>query len=477
MNPSNRNARQHASITHSQPTTDSELLVHAAVFIIFAMPDQDPEDKSVAMREAVPQIFRQALAEASISKAFARHVHCDRGVLRVREDLFDLHSYSRVLVVSLGKAGHTMVEALADQVGGSLEGIVASPVEPKAQVHGFRYFRGGHPTPNAESIRAATAMLRALEAPPASTLVIFLLSGGGSSVVEKPIDEEISLDDLIATYRALVHSGAPIAEINTVRKHLSAVKGGRLAQAAYPAQQVSLLVSDVPDSTPDALASGPTMPDSTTVEDCYRIAEKYGLLQQLPQSPRELFERHALEETPKSDDPAFCRARWWSVLSNQTAIEEASAAAERAGFIVQVDNSCDDWDYERAAEYLLGRVRDLRKQVSPVCLISGGEVTVKVTNGGVGGRNQQFALTCAEKIPGETITVLSAGTDGIDGNSPAAGAVADGTTIERAQARGLDAHAALQKFDAYPFFAALGDAIETGPTGNNLRDLRILLAY
>lgn len=320
-------------------------------------------------------------------------------------------------------------------------------------------------------------MLRALEGLPASALVVFLLSGGGSSIVEKPIDDEISLDDLIATYRALVHSGAPIAEINAVRKHLSAVKGGRLAQAAFPAQQVSLLVSDVPDSTSDALASGPTMPDSTTVEDCYRIAEKYGLLKQFPPSTRELFERQALEETPKSDDPAFHRARWWPVLTNQTAIEEASMAAERAGFIVHVDNSCDDWDYEKAASYLLQRVRELRKQFSPVCLISGGEVTVKVTNGGVGGRNQQFALACAEKIAGENITVLSAGTDGVDGNSPATGAIADGTTLERARSRGLDARAALAKFDAYPFFSALGDAIETGPTGNNLRDLRILLAY
>ena len=165
------------------------------------------------------------------------------------------------------------------------------------------------------------------------------------------------------------------------------------------------------------------------------------------------------------------------MLSNQTAIEEASVAAERAGFIVHVDNSCDDWDYERAAEYLLGRVRELRKQFSPVCLISGGEVTVKVTNGGVGGRNQQFALACATKIAGQNITVLSAGTDGVDGNSPAAGAVVDGSTTERARERGLDARAALDGFDAYPFFKAIGDEIEIGPTGNNLRDLRILLAY
>ncbi len=228
---------------------------------------------------------------------------------------------------------------------------------------------------------------------------------------------------------------------------------------------------------PDALASGPTMADSTSVEDCYRIAEKHDLLSQLPHSTRELFERHALEETPKSDDQAFYRSRWWTILSNQTAVEQAKVAAERAGFAVHVDNSCDDWDYERAAKYLLKRVRELKTKSERVCLISGGEVTVKVTNGGIGGRNQQFALACAEKIAGENITVLSAGTDGVDGNSPAAGAIADGSTVVRAQMKGLDAPAALEKFDAYPFFSALGDAIETGPTGNNLRDLRILLAY
>jgi glycerate 2-kinase len=435
-------------------------------------------DLFVQMRDTARKIFLKALAEASIAKGFARHVHCERGVLRVHEDLYDLHSYSRVVVVSIGKAGHTMVEALAQQMGESaLEGIVASSVEPAAQVRGFRYFRGGHPTPNAESVQAAKGILKMLQAQTAASLVIFLLSGGGSSLVEKPIDDEISLGDLVATYRVLVYSGAPIAEINAIRKHLSAVKGGRLAQAAFPAQQVSLLVSDVPDNALDALASGPTMPDSTSVEDCYRLAEKHSFVAQLPHSTRELFERRALEETPKSDDPAFHRSRWWVMLSNQTAVEEACVAAERAGFAVHVDNSCDDWDYTRAAEYLLKRLRELRKESERVCLISGGEVTVKVTNGGVGGRNQQFALECAAKISGENITVLSAGTDGIDGNSPAAGAIADGSTVARGQDRRLDTGAGLEKFDAYPFFAAVGDAIEIGPTGNNLRDLRILLAY
>jgi glycerate 2-kinase len=458
-------------------------------------PERDQQFRR--MRETAREIFAAALKNASIESAFARNVHCERRVLRIADDLHDLDSYTRVFVVSIGKAAHTMAAALEAQVGSSLEGIVASSVDPASQIRGFRYFRGGHPTPTAESIRAADAILKSLAALDSASLVIFMLSGGGSSIVEKPVDDEISLPDLAATYQALVHSGAPIAEINAIRKHLSAVKGGRLAQAAYPAQQVSILVSDVPDNTPDALASGPTMPDSTSIHDCERIAAKYNLIDQFPSCVADLFRQHALDETPKSDDPAFVRARWWTVLSNKVAIDEAAAAATRAGFAVEVDNSCDDWPYDKAASYLLNRLNDLRSKVARVCLISGGEVTVTVRNGGIGGRNQQFALACAEPISGRDITVLSAGTDGIDGNSPAAGAVVDGSTLARAdklegcptsrdfrepalsdsrRVGSIPRHA-LSTFNAYPLFDALGDAVLTGPTGNNLRDLRILLAY
>ncbi len=462
------------------------------------MPNLTPKRESQFrhMRDVAREIFASALKSASIESAFARNVHCERRVLRTGDDLHHLDSYQRVFVVSIGKAAHTMAAALEAQLGSGLEGIVASSVEPASQVRGFRYFRGGHPTPTAESIHAADAILKSLASLDAASLAIFMISGGGSSIVEKPVvtvkvtkkdtlkDDEISLPDLAATYRTLVHSGAPIAEINAIRKHLSAVKGGRLAQAAYPAQQVSILVSDVPDATPDALASGPTMPDSTSIHDCERIAAKYNLIDQFPKSVADLFRQHALDETPKSDDPAFIRARWWTVLSNKVAIDEAAVAATRAGFAVEVDNSCDDWPYDKAAAYLLNRLRELRRTVSRVCLISGGEVTVAVRNGGVGGRNQQFALACAEQISGHDITVLSAGTDGIDGNSPAAGAVVDGSTIFRAGSGRADARAgaeavrrALSGFNAYPLFDALGDTVITGPTGNNLRDLRILLAY
>jgi glycerate 2-kinase len=439
----------------------------------------DPAELAIEMRVTLRHLFEHALAESGIDRAFERHVHCDRGVLRVCEDLYDLNSYARVIVVSIGKAAHTLANALEMRAGNRFEGIIVSSAEPTSQLRGFRYFRGGHPLPNQESIRAADSILKSLNAQNAASLVIYLLSGGGSAMAERPIDDEIPLEDLIATYRVLVHSGAPIAEINAIRKHLSAVKGGRLALAASPAQQVSILVSDVPDNMPDALASGPTMPDSTSVEDCYALAAKYNMLEQFPESVRELFRRHALEETPKSDDPAFHRSRWWTVLSNATLLDATKSEAERQGFTVAIDNGCDDWDYARAADYLLGRLRELRQKSERVCLISGGEVTVKVVNGGVGGRNQQFALHCAAKINGEGITVLSAGTDGIDGNSPAAGAVADGTTLARAraQARPLDPAEHLARFDAYSFFDALGDTVVTGPTGNNLRDLRILLAY
>jgi len=450
------------------------------------MPDVAPElDQQFRhMRGVAREIFTSALRNASIESAFARSVHCERRVLRIGEDLHDLDSYNRIFVVSIGKAAHTMVAALEAQAGSNLEGIVASSVDLASQLRGFRYFRGGHPTPTAESIQAAAAILKSLTSLDSASLAIFMISGGGSSIVEKPVDDEISLEDIAATYRVLVHSGAPIAEINAIRKHISAVKGGRLAQAAYPAQQVSILVSDVPDDTPDALASGPTMPDSTSIHDCERIAAKYNLIEQFPESVASLFRQHAVEETPKSDDPAFIRARWWTVLSNKVAIDEAAIAATRAGFAVEVDNSCDDWPYEKAAAYLLKRLHDMRSKVSRVCLLSGGEVTVTVRNGGIGGRNQQFALACSEQIVGQNITVLSAGTDGIDGNSPAAGGVVDGTTVSRAgdlahdpAGEGDPLAKALAGFNAYPLLSKLGDAVVTGPTGNNLRDLRILLAY
>ena len=437
-------------------------------------------------RQVARDIFLHSLKQADIAGAFPRHFHYERGVLRVFDDLLPIDGYARVLVIAFGKAAQTMAEALVAQLGPLASGIIAAPPGTLAgmpQLPNFRYFAGGHPLPNAESIKAADAILKSLASLPPNSLVLFLISGGGSSIVEKPLDAAVSLDDLIATYKVLVHSGAPIAEINAVRKHLSAVKGGRLAAAGAKAggvQQVSILVSDVPDNALDALASGPTMPDTSSVEDCYAIAAKYGMMAQFPASVRELFEQRALDETPDKDDPCFHNARWWTLLSNSTITHAAAAKASEYGFAVEIDNTCDDQDYAQAADYLLDRLRLLRRGASKVCLVSGGEVTVRVgPDAGTGGRNQQFALYCATKIASERIAVLSAGTDGIDGNSQAAGAIADGSTLERYSHAGTgeSAYAVLERFNATQFFESVHDLITTGPTGNNLRDLRILLAW
>ena len=430
------------------------------------------------MRELLREIFLQTLSEISIPRVFGHKVEYSRGVLRIEQDLYDLGSYGRVLVIAIGKAAHTMLEALIVQTGPILEGIVVCSHPLRAQQPGFRCFLGGHPLPNQESVRAAKAILKYLSGLNEYTLVIYLISGGGSAIVESFRDEEASLEDLVSTYRVLVHSGATISEINAIRKHLSAVKGGRMAQAAHPARQVSIMVSDVPETALDALASGPTMPDSTTAADCYRIAEKHGIVPQLPAVVRSVFEEHALEETPKSDDPAFAAARWWPILSSVSAAKTAASLISKHGFAVEIDNTPDDWTYDGAAEYLLNRLRELRKGVSRVALISAGEITLKVPGqSGSGGRNQHFALYCATQIAGENMAVLSAGTDGIDGNSPAAGAVADGTTIRRAAKVGANVESVLARFDSFSLFEKLGDAIVIGPTGNNVRDLRILLSW
>ena len=254
-------------------------------------------------RERARQIFQHALSQCDIERAFHRHIEYNSGVLRIGNTTFDLPRFEGSIVLSLGKAGHTMVRAFCGITGPGWSGMVACPDPPPAPVAGFRYFTGGHPLPNADSLLAGDAMLQLLAEASSRTLVIFLISGGASAIAEKPISQEISLDDVIVTYKTLVHSGAPIAEINAIRKHLSALKGGRMARAAAAAQQVSVLVSDVPGKALDALASGPTMPDSTTVADCYRVAGKYDVLPHLPATVRRLFDEQALEETPKAGVP------------------------------------------------------------------------------------------------------------------------------------------------------------------------------
>jgi hydroxypyruvate reductase len=426
------------------------------------------------------QIFLDALAGIDIPATLARKLQRRGSAIQSGDWQLDLRSFRDIVAISIGKAGFALAEGLDAALAPEFRprGILVVPSTPPRRLAGWEVIVAGHPVPNAESFRAGRTILEMLRGCGKDTLVFFLLSGGGSSLVELPLDSEVSLEEFRQLHHALVTCGAPIEDINAIRKHLSATKAGRLATAAPQALKLTFGVSDVPEGKESALASGPTLPDPTTIADAERIVQKYALLAKLPASLRSKFERHELGETPKSGDPAFASAKFELLLGRRELFHHAHMAAEAAGFYPVCDNATDGWPVTKAAEHLLLQIEALvrMRPGDKVALIADGEVSSPVTGAGKGGRNSAFVLACVERIDGKEITVLSAGTDGIDGSSPAAGAIADGTTFERARTANLDPKDYFQRSDAFTFFERLGDAIITGPTGNNLRDLRLLLA-
>ena len=468
------------------------------------------------LHEIATHIFTGALQACSIESAFDRRIRVEGNVLhRLIPDgsgpeVIDLAKYKRVFVIAIGKAAAPMLDVLLDRVKRrkGMRGICCSDQLPKKRNWRFRYFESAHPVPNEESFEGARAGLALLKKARKDTIVFYLISGGGSALLDLPLDAEIGLEDTQAFHRVLLASGAPIGEINILRKHFSAVKGGRLAMAAPEAAKVSFLLPDVPLRSLDMLSSGPTAPDHSTVAEARAIIRQYGLAEKFPAKVRAFFERDDLPESPgnkswkapflpriseavlarriavaatmKEEDYAFRDSVFEILLSSHDLVENARALALKEGFYVAVDNSCDDWDYADAARYLLQTFHSLRTAHPRLCLISAGEVTVALgPNPGAGGRNQQFVLQCAldlEQSEGEPITILSGGTDGIDGNTRSAGAIADPSTVQRARAFGFDPEKALKEFNACPLFTSLGDALVTGPTGHNLRDLRLLIS-
>ena len=457
------------------------------------------------LKEIARTLFAQALAECSIERAFDRKLRViadAEGARLVVEggEAIALDRLRRVRVVAVGKAAAAMLNALLARLRlpgtSALQGVLIAAERPANLPATIQYFCGGHPVPNEASFagaQAALAMLHALgqrsarnamsrddsaqNFAPDETLCIFLLSGGASAMMEFPLDAAISLDETVAFHRALVHSGASIVEMNCVRKHFSAVKGGRLALAAGRAQTLSLLVSDVPPAHLDALGSGPTIGDPTSIAECREILAKYGLMEKFPASVRRFFASPDLPETPKPNEQ---NARICKLVDSDEMAEAARLHAERLGFHAVIDNRCDDWSYDAAANYLLDRLRQLRREHSRVCLISAGEVTVRVNAASAnarGGRNQHFALYLVTQLRPDDgpLAILSAGSDGIDGNSDAAGAIVDEHTID-CSATCESALRALAEFDSSTWLNAAGATVVTGPTGHNLRDLRILLA-
>jgi glycerate 2-kinase len=475
---------------------------------------------SQPLSETALDIFTTALEECNVATAFDRHLHFEDHKLVLHPSTsgdpdggqprtIDLEEFKRILIVAFGKAALTMTDALLERLPQKLNihGVCSAPIIPKEHTRQIRYFAGGHPVPNKESFAAAKATLSLLKAAGKDTFVFFLISGGGSAMHELPLNKYISLEDTIAFHESLVSSGATITEINTVRKYFSAVKGGRLALAAPCAEKLTLLLADVPLKDRTAVASSPTIEDESTPEECRGILDKYHLLEKFPFKIREHFGMLDLDSASRTDsdededkpadrkrglrfslsrkaevDPtvAFANSRFYTLLSNHDFVNAACERAVALGFKVIIDNSCDDWDYAKAAAYLLDRFHALRLEHPRLCLLSSGEVTVTLgPSHGCGGRNQQLVLTAALDLAhfkGEDLTFLSAGSDGIDGDSPAAGAIADTTTIGRARSYHFDPDETLARFDTCTLFTALGDSIVTGPTGNNLRDLRVMLA-
>ena len=432
------------------------------------------------LKNLARSLFDQTLAGISIPETMRRKLRREDSRIRCAGAVINLREFESLRVVAYGKATHAMIEGLASVLGPHFPftGVVSAPVPPHRPVPGIRYFTGGHPLPNEDSLAAAREIFSLLASCDERTLVFFLLTGGGSALVEQLLVPDCTLDDIQSLHRALVTCGAPIDSMNAVRKHLSAVKGGRLAAAAPRAMKLSYGVSDVPPGRESALASGPTIPDPTTREDAARVIKQFTLEEKFSPRLREWLANNPLPETPKDGDPVFARSHFQLLLGMEDLFAAARHAAESAGCIVECDNATDDWPVRDAAAHLLDKLETLRAAHPGrlVALIADGEVSCPVTGSGSGGRNAAFVLACVEQLAGRSAAVLSAGTDGIDGNSPAAGALADGQSLSRARAAQLDPADYFLRSDAYTFFARLGDAVLTGPTGNNLRDLRILLA-
>ena len=435
------------------------------------------------LKQAALQIFHQTLSAIDIPSSMQRKLARAGSRILVNGVYFDLAAFDRICAVAIGKASVAMARGLSETISPNfrVEGILVAPTQASDVPPGFRSIVAGHPIPDQGSFQAGQAILDLLGSTNRRSLVFFLLSGGGSALVELPLDPSVSLEDMQTLNRALVTCGASIDEINAVRKHVSAVKGGRLAVAASAATKLTLGITDVPEGQESALASGPSLPDPTTVSDACDVVRRYDLISNLPPSIRKQFEhRESISETPKAGDPAFDvrRCVFQILLGRHDLFHSAHHASEAAEFVTVCDNTTDNWPVEKAVDFLLAQLAALKRSNprKSVAVIADGEVSSPVTGSGVGGRNLAFVLDCVTKIAGHKIAVLSAGTDGIDGSSPAAGAVADGESLARAQSLGLDPTDYFLRSDSYTFFRKLSDSIETGPTGNNLRDLRILLA-
>jgi glycerate 2-kinase len=434
-------------------------------------------------RQDARLIFEAGLAAADPMVSIRRNLRVDRATLRAGERLYDLSKHSGLYVVGAGKATATMALAVEELLGDRIAGgIIIVKRGSSIPLQKLEVIEAGHPIPDQAGVDATEAISALLRRIGKNALILCLISGGASALLSCPF-VGLSLRDKQQTTQVLLNCGARIQEVNAVRKHISKVKGGRLAELAYPATILSLILSDVIGDSIEHIGSGPTAPDSSTFSDCLSIMERYDVGAKIPNAVRNLLKQGALGkigETPKMGSPIFANVQNVVVGNNRVALLAAKERAEALGYHTLIFSSSIEGEARTVAIDHVGMAKDVlsgsKRMRRPVCFISGGETTVTIQGNGLGGRNQEFAVAAAIAIDGmEGVVVLSGGTDGTDGPTDAAGGIIDGTTLRRASAKGLDANDYLQRNDSYPFLKTVGDLLITGPTLTNVMDLQLVL--
>ena len=432
-------------------------------------------------------IFLKALSAVDPSKILKDRIRIERDRLLIKEEdserIFDLNGVHKIFLVGTGKASNSMAQAIEEIFGDRItRGVITTKYGHLLPLKKTEIIEAGHPLPDRKGYEGAKKIQRLLKESGPRDLVIFLLSGGGSALLPFPADH-IDLKEKQEVTQLLLDCGADIKEINTIRKHISRMKGGWLAKWAYPSMVVGFILSDVVGDHLDVIGSGPTVPDPSTFEEAWEILKKYDLLNEIAPSIRrhlQLGKEGKVEETPKPQEVVFERAYNSLLGSNILALRAAKEEATAFGFNTLILSSSIEGETREAARFHTAIAKELISSGNPIptpaCILSGGETTVTIKGKGLGGRNQEFVLAGALEISGtEKVVLLSGGTDGTDGPTDATGAVADHTTVQRGKSMGLDPNFYLDNNDAYPFFEKLGDLLITGPTHTNVMDVRILL--
>ncbi|GBE16170.1 putative hydroxypyruvate reductase [bacterium BMS3Abin14] len=435
------------------------------------------------LKDDAREIFLAGVSAADPEEAVLSALSLSGDTLRAGSGEFSLNPDGRVLVVGAGKAGAPMARAVEKVLGDRIaEGIVAVKYGHTMTLDLITLLEAGHPVPDEAGRAAAGKIAVLLEGTGEKDLVVCLLSGGGSALLPLP-SPPVTLEEKMAATALLLDSGADIGEINTVRKHISVLKGGGLLRMAHPARVLTLILSDVVGDALDVIASGPTVPDPTFFIDAVGVLEKYRLTDRAPASVLARLREGAagrVAETVKPHDPEISNVLNLLVATNSRAIQAAAARARNLGYNTSILSTTVTGDTRESANAHAAIAREIVMHgtplASPACVLSGGETTVTIRGRGKGGRNQEFALAAApgiEDLPG--VVILSGGTDGTDGPTDAAGAIADGTTLSRAHSAGMDPFQYLDDNNSYRFFEALGDLLITGPTMTNVMDIHVIL--